>query len=77
MEPIEVTVRFLPDGEIIPLSFRFRGHDYPVTSSGRVWQDDSGRHMLVMIPAGTVCELLLEPSGVWQMVSFGPIIQAM
>jgi hypothetical protein len=60
MEAIEVTARWLPRGEVIPLSFTWRGHHYPVESTGRRWQDEQGEHILAMTPEGRVYELVFQ-----------------
>lgn len=58
MEPIEVTTRYNHHGEIIPPSFIWRGREYKVISVGRVWQDEAGHHILVMVPDEKVYELI-------------------
>lgn len=55
MEPIEVIARYESGqagiaGKITPLRFTWRGHIYPVTSTGRRWQDETSYHILVMAP---------------------------
>jgi hypothetical protein len=60
MEPIEAIVRFMEDGEVIPLEFIWRGHSYIVESTGRRWSDPAGLHILAMVPGGKVYELLLD-----------------
>ncbi|MBN2550895.1 MAG: hypothetical protein JXB15_17155 [Anaerolineales bacterium] len=55
MEPVEVIARYESGqagsaGKITPLRFTWQGGVYPVTSTGRRWQDESGYHILVMAP---------------------------
>jgi len=60
-DPIEVTARFEPDGRITPLHFVARGAAYPVDSTGRQWQDETGLHILAMVPGERVVELIFAP----------------
>ncbi len=62
MEAIEVTARFDASGRVTPLSFSWQGSTYLVDSTGRRWQDENGQHILVMVPAGRVFELIYVPS---------------
>ena len=48
MEKIEVTARFGMQGQIIPLSFVWKGRAYRPESIGRSWQAEDGFHILVM-----------------------------
>ena len=61
MDQIEVTAHFDRDGKIVPVRFFWRGEDYPVSSTGRSWQDESGQHYLVMLPDDRVFELIYQP----------------
>lgn len=61
MEPIEVVARFDLEGWIIPERFTWRGSGYRVASIGRQWQDDQGRHILVMDPGERVFEITFVP----------------
>jgi len=61
MEPIEVTVRFDLHGKTYPQQFVWGGRVYPVTSTGRRWQDRTGRHVLVMTPEARTYELVFDP----------------
>lgn len=41
-----------------------------VVDPGRQWLDESGRHVLVMIPGGRVFEILLSPETLtWTLIS--------
>jgi hypothetical protein len=69
VEPIEVTARFNPQGEITPLSFVWRGHTYNVESTGRRWQGKDGVYVLVMVPGDQVYRLLFQPEEVrWKLI---------
>jgi hypothetical protein len=66
MELVEVTARFDDKGTITPLKFTWQGSQYSVTSTGRAWEDEAGKHVLVMVPGERVFELLFVPaSGLW------------
>lgn len=61
VEPVEVTARFNEQGQIEPLSFMRRGRIYPIDRVGRRWEDESGKHFMVMTPIERVFELIFEP----------------
>jgi len=61
MEPIEVTARFDPQGQITPLRFTWKGRSYLVESTGRRWTGADGQHILVMAISGELFELLFAP----------------
>ena len=66
MEAIEVTAQYDSRGRAMPRSFNWHGTDYFVDSIGRRWLEDDGQHILVMVPGGTVFELLYQPvEGEW------------
>jgi hypothetical protein len=68
MEPVEVIARFDLDGVITPVRFAWRQVEYPITSIGRRWDDESGQHILVMVPGDRVFELIYQTSsGMWQL----------
>ena len=46
-EAIEVTARFLAEGGLQVLRFRWDGRIYTVTGSGRRWQAEDGLHLLL------------------------------
>ena len=58
MEPIEVNVRYDSHGQLVPTSFIWQEQEYIVESTGRRWQDDVGEHILVMVEAKKVYELV-------------------
>jgi hypothetical protein len=60
-EPTSVEARFSPDGDITLVSFTWQGHTQPVTSMGRQWKADDGRHFLVMIRGDRIFELRYQP----------------
>ena len=61
MEPIEVTVRFGPQGQITPLQFTWKERSYLVESTGRHWTGADGLHILAMTSSGGMFELLFTP----------------
>lgn len=72
MEPIEVTARFDPQGQITPLRFTRKGHSYLVESTGRRWMGADGQHILVMTSSGDMFELLFAPGeGRWYLEQVG------
>lgn len=67
-EPIEVDARFLTDGAIRPLAFRWAGHLYDISAVGRQWEQEGERRFLVMTPDERVFELaFLGDSGGWRL----------
>ncbi len=64
MEPVEVTVRFDLQGKTYPRQFVWNGRVYPVTSTGRRWQDREGehifQHVLVMSGEAKTFELVFD-----------------
>jgi hypothetical protein len=73
MEPIEVTVRFDPQGQIYPLRFTWKGRSYLVESTGRRWHGAHGQHILVMTGSGELFELVFSPSeGRWYLSQAAP-----
>ena len=62
MDAVEVTALFDKSGQVTPLKFTWRGHTYPVDTTGRRWADDRGQHILVMVPGERVYELLFDPA---------------
>jgi hypothetical protein len=60
MEPIEVTVRFDIQGKANPQQFVWNGRVFPVTSTGRRWQDQAGQHVLVMTAEAIAFELVFD-----------------
>ena len=60
MEPIEVTVRYDLHGKTYPQQFVWDGQVFPVTSTGRRWQDVAGLHVLVMTADMKTYELVFD-----------------
>lgn len=48
MKKIEVVAKFTETGKIIPQNFRIGKNSYRIHSSGRQWEDEKGKHFLVM-----------------------------
>ena len=72
MEPVEVTVRFDTQGKAYPQQFVWGGRAYTVTSTGRCWQDQVGRHVLVMTVEAKTYELVFDPLEIrWYLNSAG------
>jgi len=72
MEPVEVTARFGIDGKIVPLNITWRQKGYKVTSVGRSWENETGRHILVMTPGDRVFELVFVPAEChWYILDLG------
>ncbi len=72
MDAIDVTVQFNAQGEVTPLRFSWNGADYLVESTGRSWDDDEGRHVLVMTPGSRTYELILAlPACRWFLKQVG------
>jgi hypothetical protein len=66
-EPILVQARFLPDGQIQPTAFIWRGRTRYVADIGRQWQEEIGgipwRCYLVRTPASETFDLRLDLAG--------------
>jgi hypothetical protein len=60
-DPIAVEARFEPDGSIQPGALVWHGHRIDVQSVGRQWDEDDGRHILVL-SAGKQAELVYRPA---------------
>lgn len=59
MEPVAVDCQFNEDGTLRVR--RIRRHDtWIAISQGRQWQDDDGRHVLIMLDNLNVRELILS-----------------
>jgi len=70
MEPVEVTARWNVEGSVTPLQFVWKGCIYTVESTGRQWNDPAGLHVLVMVPDGTVFELVFQPESLQWFLGF-------
>jgi hypothetical protein len=72
MDPVEVSAKFSIDGKITPYNFTWQEVNYQVASVGRSWKDDSGMHILVMVPGDRVFELIFIPDQAsWVLHSLG------
>ncbi len=72
MDAIDVTAHFNPQGEVTPMRFTWNGTDYLVESTGRAWDDEEGRHVLVMVPGRQAFELVLAlPACRWYLKQVG------
>ncbi len=71
--PAAVDARFEPDGRSHVRGFSWQGLYHVVTTTGRTWVDDAGRHVLVMDSGDRVFELLLRRSDLnWRLVGVPP-----
>ena len=67
--PTTVEIQYALDGTFSVQSFLWRETVVSVTSTGRSWLSEDGRHVLVMDPASRVFELLLRKSdSSWRVV---------
>ena len=48
MEQIDITTRFSKDGKLIPLEFTVGIEKIDILNTGRQWDTDAGKHVLVM-----------------------------
>lgn len=69
LERVKVAARWETDGRFEVRRFEWRGQSLLVESNGRQWEDESGLHVLCMVPGGQVFELIfhLNPAG-WSAV---------
>lgn len=56
-DPVAVEARFEPDGSIQPVGLVLNGKRLNVQAVGRQWDEDDGRHILVM-SSGQQAELV-------------------
>ena len=71
--PTRVEASFDERGRPHVHSFSWSGKRLPVTSVGRTWLDDAGRHLLVMAAGERTFELLLRRSDLaWRVVGSLP-----
>jgi hypothetical protein len=61
LHPVVVEARFDNEGQVTPQRFTWQGREYRVDSLGRRWRDESGMHILIMIPGEQVYELIFAP----------------
>jgi hypothetical protein len=68
-EPTSIEVRFEADGTVHPRRFTWNQTQLQVSGVGRQWEDESGRHVLVMAEGHYTFELLLQRETlVWRVV---------
>jgi len=68
MERIGVDCRFEANGRVRVRRIRM-GETWHTVAQGRQWQDDSGRHVLVMLAGERIEELLLSAEDLtWRLV---------
>jgi PncC family amidohydrolase len=66
LEPVRVTARFTDDGKIILRHFSHANRKIVVDSIGRQWEDEYGKHILVMDSQRNTYHLVLLPhTGEW------------
>lgn len=66
-DPLAVEARFEPDGSIHPAALIRKGKRIEVEAVGRQWDEDDGRHILVM-SAGQQAELVFRAAdGSWHL----------
>lgn len=58
-EMVAVEAHLLPDGEVQPVAFTWRGRRRQICGLGRQWDDAQGRHVLVATSDGDRFELCL------------------
>jgi hypothetical protein len=59
MEKVGVECRFDPDGRVHVRRVHM-DDQWQAAAQGRQWQDESGRHVLVMLPGERIVELWLS-----------------
>jgi len=68
-QPAAVEVHFAQDGSVRPRRFTWEQHWLDVSDVGRQWEDETGRHVLVMVAGRRAFELLLRRDNLcWQIV---------
>jgi hypothetical protein len=69
MEAIDVTAEFDSQGRVTPLSFKWREHNFTITSTGRQWYAEDGHHILVMAVGDKVFHLcFVRDKGYWYLI---------
>lgn len=66
--PAAVDCVFDEKGSVMIRSVRWEGRQLQVTDTGRTWTDDSGRHIMVIVPGPRVFELLFKPDMTWWII---------
>jgi hypothetical protein len=68
-EPVAVDVSFDAEGAVRPRRFIWNQAWRDVSDIGRQWEDEAGRHVLVMVGGRQTFEMLLErKSLIWRVV---------
>ena len=62
MEQIEITTRFRRDGTLLPVEFNAGDRTVKVLDVGRRWEDERGKHFLVMDQSRTTYHILFQLS---------------
>lgn len=70
MKTIEVSALFTAKGSVIPLNFNDGTGNRRIHSTGRQWENNLGRHFLVMDSRQNAYHIIFDPKEcVWHMVS--------
>lgn len=68
MKTVGVDCRFAEDGSVRVQQVQINGR-WQGVGQGRQWQDENGRHVLIMLPGEDVRELVLQAGTLtWAMV---------
>ncbi|MCP4415232.1 MAG: hypothetical protein GY805_01335 [Chloroflexi bacterium] len=71
MKTIGVDCSFAEDGSVRVRKVQLNGR-WQSVGQGRQWQDENGRHVLIMLPDDTVYEIVLQAGSLqWGMVEKG------
>jgi len=71
MKTVGVDCRFAEDGAVQVRKVLWNGR-WQSVGQGRQWLDENGRHVLIMLPAEEVRELILQPGTLqWGLVEIG------
>ncbi len=58
MKKIDLLLKYLPDGKIVPVQFTYQNNTFLITAIGREWKDELGTHILVFTRENSVNELI-------------------
>jgi hypothetical protein len=73
MKIVGVDCRFAEDGAVQVRKVHLNGR-WQSVGQGRQWVDESGRHVLIMLPGEEVRELVLQPETLsWVMIEVGGV----
>ncbi len=74
-QPLSVECVFMADGRVRVRRVRL-GASWHMVEQGRQWVDESGRHVLLMLPGEQVTEIVLSPQTLnWEIApQRGPMI---